>query len=155
MKILLKNFNFGNHLRHIWVNNYFIDKIENIRLNFNNPTLSPRCASNTVTTLDSFKLVTIEDIKKQIHVHKIKTSTSDPIPVIVHLINTSLSTGSMDGLKESIVTPILKKAGLDQDQLSNYRPVCSGMFIQSVPKKVGLAICHFNYASTLTILGAS
>lgn len=124
-------------------NNYFVDKIENIRLNFNNPTLSPRCdPSDTITTLYSFKLVTIEDLQKQIQVHKIKTSTSDPIPavilkkiihlvlpVILHLINTSLSTGSMDGLKESIVTPILKKAGLDQDQLSNYRPVCSGMFI--------------------------
>jgi hypothetical protein len=51
------------------------------------------------------------------------------VPAIVYLINLSLQSGSMDGLKASIVTPILKKAGLDRDLLSNYRPICSGLFI--------------------------
>ena len=41
----------------------------------------------------------------------------------------------MDGLKESIVTPILKRAGLDQDLLSNYRPVCSGLFVDKTIQK--------------------
>ena len=39
------------------------------------------------------------------------------------LVNLSLITASMDGLKDSIVTPLLKKAGLDPEDMANYRPV--------------------------------
>ena len=45
---------------------------------------------------------------------------------------------------ESIVTPILKKSGLDQEVLSNYRPVCAGMFVDKlIQKNVLLDLnCH-------------
>ena len=104
--------------------------------------------NNNLVKLDSFELVSVPYILKQVAGMKIKTSKSDPIPAfllktcvhlmvpaIVHLINMSLRTGSMDGLKASIVTPILKKAGLDQDLLSNYRPVCSGLFVDKIIQK--------------------
>ena len=124
-------------------NNYFVDKIENIRSKLSNTSIYIRREpSNLISKLESFKLVTAQDIFKQIKGSKIKTSASDPIPAfllksclhlmvpaIVYLINLSLQSGSMDGLKASIVTPILKKAGLDRDVLSNYRPICSGLFI--------------------------
>ena len=42
----------------------------------------------------------------------------------------------MDGLKESVVTPILKKTGLDADVLSNYRPVCGGMYIDKLIQRM-------------------
>ena len=131
-------------------NNYFIEKIENIRLKLgDNSFVNTQCEQrNVIPILDSFKLVTAEDVVKQIKCGKIKTSASDPIPAsllkscvhlmvpaIVHLVNASLLNGSMDGLKESIVTPILKKTGLDQDLLSNYRPVCSGLFIDKTIQK--------------------
>ena len=56
-------------------------------------------------------------------------------PAILHLVNVSLLTGSMEGLKESIIIPILKKAGLDLDALSNYRPVCGGLYIDKLIQK--------------------
>ena len=101
--------------------------------------------NNNISTLSSFRSVTVADVQKQVESMKIKTCPRDPIPAAllktstdtlipcyVELINTSLSTGSMDGLKQSVVTPILKKAGLDPDVLSNYRPVCSGLFIDKL-----------------------
>ena len=132
-------------------NNYFVEKIENIRRQLSNAfsTINtPREPNNTISKLDSFRLVSAENILKQINGSKIKTSVSDPIPAfllkscihgmipaILHLVNLSLRNGSMDGLKESVVTPILKKTGLDQDQLANYRPVCSGLFIDKIIQK--------------------
>ena len=41
----------------------------------------------------------------------------------------------MEGLKVSVVTPILKKAGLDCDVLLNYRPVCAGLFLDKLIQK--------------------
>ena len=54
------------------------------------------------------------------------------ITSLVYLINLSLSTGSMEGLRDSVITPILKKAGLDPESLSNYRPVCSSLYIDKL-----------------------
>lgn len=131
-------------------NNYFVEKIENIRLKLdNNSSANFQSEPNTfLTKLSSFNSVSISNVLKQIKGQKIKTSTKDPIPAsllnssvdliapaITHLINISLRTGSMEGLKASIVTPILKKAGLDQDMLSNYRPVCGGMFVDKIIQK--------------------
>ena len=131
-------------------NNYFVEKIENIRLKLGSTYSANivREPNNNLVKLDSFELVSVPYILKQVAGMKIKTSKSDPIPAfllktcvhlmvpaIVHLINMSLHMGSMDGLKASIVTPILKKAGLDQDLLSNYRPVCSGLFVDKIIQK--------------------
>ena len=43
-------------------------------------------------------------------------------------VNISLSTGSVKGLDDSVVTLILKKAGSDPEVLKNYRPVCDTLF---------------------------
>ena len=105
-------------------NNYFVEKIENIRLKLdNNSSANFQSEPNTfLTKLSSFNSVSISNVLKQIKGQKIKTSTKDPIPAsllnssvdliapaITHLINISLCTGSMEGLKACIVTPILKK----------------------------------------------
>ena len=131
-------------------NNYFVEKIENIRLKLCDTSSGNigRVPNNIICKLISFKLVSTEDILKQIKCCKIKTSASDPMPVfflksclplivpaITQLVNMSLQTGSMDGLKGSIVTPILKRTGLDQELLSNYRPVCGGLFIDKIIQK--------------------
>ena len=42
---------------------------------------------------------------------------------MVQIVNLSLSTGNMDGLKDSVVTPLLKKAGADPEVLANFRPI--------------------------------
>ena len=128
-------------------NNYFVEKIENIRLKLSNTSHVdfPRQPCNITSVLSTFELVTAGDIQKQVTVGKLKTAASDPIPAallkssihlmvpaIVHLVNCSLRTGCMDGLKLSVVTPILKKAGLDQEVLSNYRPVCGGLYVDKI-----------------------
>lgn len=130
-------------------NNFFIEKIEKIRNNVvksEKPhTEKPVIMCCNFPTLCLFKCVSATDIQKKIQSTKIKTSQRDPIPAfllkssiehilptLVHLVNTSLATGSMEGLKESVVTPILKKSGLDQDVLSNYRPVCGGLYVDKL-----------------------
>ena len=63
---------------------------------------------------------------------KIKTCSDDPIPAellknnidlvlpsLVKLVNLSLTTGEMDGLKDTVVTPLLKNAGADPEKLSS------------------------------------
>ena len=45
------------------------------------------------------------------------------LPDLVQLVNLSLTSGEMDGLKDSVVTPLLKKVGADPEELSNYRPI--------------------------------
>ena len=81
----------------------------------------------------------------------IKTSLEDPlpgflikqcidqlIPALTLLVNNSLSTGSMEGLKNSVVTPILKKVGADPEILKNYRPVCNTLFLSKTTERVVL-----------------
>ena len=42
----------------------------------------------------------------------------------------------MEGLKESVITPILKKAGLDPEVLKHYRPVCNTLFLSKSIERV-------------------
>ena len=45
-------------------------------------------------------------------------------PVIINIVNQSLSSGEMpSNLNLAVVTPSFKKASLDQDCLGNYKPV--------------------------------
>ena len=131
-------------------NDFFVSKIEKIRqkLNINGTIKISRTVNPFVTQFGTFDIVNSKDLIKIIKSFNIKTSRDDPIPafllkssidflipVFVHLVNLSLQSGSMDGLKESLVTPILKKAGLDRDILVNYRPVCAGLFLDKLIQK--------------------
>ena len=130
-------------------NNFFIEKIENIRNNLvapNDYSVQRTVINNVnVPSFSTFKPVSSEEVQKMISARKIKTCPRDPIPAfllrssimciitsLVFLINVSLSIGSMEGLKDSVITPILKKAGLDPESLSNYRPVCSSLYIDKL-----------------------
>ena len=134
-------------------NDYFIEKIENIRSSFDNED-GPCYGVNTYdgATMSRFHPITEEDLKKILLSKPIKTSKQDPIPatllkqcvdellpVLTHLVNLSLSQGLMDGLKDSVITPILKKAGLDPEVLKNYRPVCNTLFLSKIIERVALA----------------
>ena len=55
------------------------------------------------------------------------------LPVISRIVNLSLSCGHFsDEWKEALVTPILKKPGLDPTQLNNLRPVSNLHFISTL-----------------------
>ena len=103
------------------------------------------------TTLDFFAPATEEEVSKILKDHGIKTSAKDPlpatvlkqaideaVPLLTYLINLSMSTGSMDGVKESIINPLLKKILLDTDKKKNYRPVSNLLFISKLIERVVL-----------------
>ena len=69
----------------------------------------------------------------------LKECISDIIPHITHLINHSLSSGTVpECFKESVINPLLKKFGLDGNQLKNYRPVSNLSFLSKILEKVVL-----------------
>ena len=99
-----------------------------------------------------FQEVTVDDVIKTINSMPTKTCSLDPIPtemtkqylheispLITTIINTSLSSGKVPiTFKKAIVIPLLKKKGLDQNVLKNYRPVSNLPFIAKVLERIVL-----------------
>ena len=80
-----------------------------------------------------------------------KTSSEDPLPVgillsvideilpgLVELVNKSLAEGSIEGIKQSVIDPLLKKTGLDADVKKNYRPVNNLVFLSKLIERIVL-----------------
>ena len=131
-------------------NKYYIEKIEKIR------QLIPSIEENVIKPkqfqgicLEMFDPTTVKELEEIIGEFGIKTSTEDPIPrnilkmiirdavpTLVTLGNLSLSTGSMDGVKLSVIDPLLKKCGLDSDVKKNYRPVNNLLFFSKIVERV-------------------
>ena len=101
------------------------------------------------TVMDSFIPTTVNELRLVIKDWGIKTCTLDPLPrallkdviedllpYMCDLVNKSLSTGSVEGIKDCIIIPLLKKAGLDPDTLKNYRPVTNEFFISKLSEKI-------------------
>ena len=104
-----------------------------------------------VRELNSFRPTTCAEIEGLIKEYGLKTSQEDPIPsfllkscldiilpLFVDIVNKSLSEGCMDGIKESVITPLLKKAGLDYEQFKNFRPVNTLLFLSKLTERVVL-----------------
>ena len=99
--------------------------------------------------MTTFKLVTEAEVMTIIKEFGIKTSMEDPIPskllqssidvvlpVMTELINKSLQEGSVEGVKESVIDPLLKKTELDIDEKKNYRPVNNLLFFSKMVERV-------------------
>ena len=67
-----------------------------------------------------------------------KISLESLIPVLVTIVNKSLTSGSMNGLKDSFILPLLKETGLDPDDLKNYRPITNLSFLSKLIERVVL-----------------
>ena len=136
---------------------FFIDKIQGIRNDI---------ASQAGSGLDTFKFdsdklsmdnclvefapASEEEIKKVIKSSPDKSCELDPIPTwllksclpellpfLTKIINFSLETGYVPAsYKSSLIRPLLKKPGLDQNMLKNYRPVSNLPFVSKVLEKV-------------------
>ena len=119
---------------------YFHTKVTNIRVNLDSahPPKEPLPDPPfTGTEWNSFRSVTVEDLKEILHRTTIKTCPLDPLPTslltqciddlapyFVSIINASLQSGIFpSSFKTAIVTPLLKKPSLDPEQFKNYRPV--------------------------------
>ena len=100
-------------------------------------------------TMDSFDPTTVDELRGILKKMGIKTSCQDPLPgslckdiiedllpYLCDLVNKSLSTGSKEGIKDSVIIPLLKKSGLDPEVLKNYRPVTNEVFISKLNEKV-------------------
>ena len=131
-------------------NQFFIDKVTKIRNsipNLENEVLYHRPFVGE--PMDSFRPTTLEEVNEIIKESGIKTSVEDPIPAkvlkstfdvigpfITDLINKSLSEGSMDGAKSSVIEPLLKKSNLDSDKKKNYRPVNTLVFFSKITERI-------------------
>jgi hypothetical protein len=59
------------------------------------------------------------------------------LPILTAAINTSLNSAVVPPcLKTAIISPLLKKTGLDPDDLKNYRPISNLPFIGKVLEKI-------------------
>ena len=132
-------------------NDFYIDKVDLLRSKIpltNQNTIPNSTNSFRGTLFGSFKPVTETELRDILKTGGIKTSFHDKLPanilkqvideLIPHLctlVNKSLSTGSCDGIKESIIVPLLKKAGLDPDILKNYRPVADLLFLSKLTER--------------------
>ena len=137
---------------------YFIEKIEKIRSSFPdkvNSIGSVGMDTYSGPIMSIFSHISQQELKKLILSKPIKTSPQDPLPAILfkecldelipaltHLVNLSLSVSSMDGLKDTVITPLLKKAGLDPEVLKNYRPVCNIPYLSKIIERAVLVQCN-------------
>ena len=131
---------------------FFIDKIQGIR----NDKASQAGSGLDTFKFDSDKLslkfapASEEEIQKVIKSSPYKSCELDPIPTwlmksclpellpfLTKIINFSLETGYIPAsYKSSLIRPLLKKPGLDQNMLKNYRPVSNLPFVSKVLEKV-------------------
>ena len=102
---------------------------EHISEEISDPTLNCR--------LDGFSPVSAKDLKDLVSKMSNKFCCLDPIPtfllkkcvdeltpILLHILNTSVTTGSFPiGMKKAVIKPTLKKENADVDSLTNYRPV--------------------------------
>jgi len=134
-------------------NHQFVDKVKNIRDKFAEQSSipDPDDIGRTSSVLHTFEPATIEELTELISEMDIKASFDDPLPsalykplvtsllpYIIEIVNTSLKSGDIAGLKESIITHVLKKAGLDHNLMGNYRPITNLQFLSKLIEKVVL-----------------
>ena len=129
--------------------NFFTDKINTIRQQF-----SPSCsyAHHRLhnVSLSDFSPVTTAEVLSVLRATKPKSCPLDPIPtwivisladvfapILCHIANLSLRNGELPLTeKRAIITPLLKKKGLDKENLKNYRPVSGLTFLSKLIEKL-------------------
>ena len=136
-------------------NVFFTTKVSDIRksISSTDPLLPDPddFGSESASTLHEFEPATLEELHEIVYDKEVKTSFDDPIPAPVYkacmdvllphlldIVNLSLASGDMSGLKESTIIPLLKKAKLNHEQHKNYRPLFNLQFLSKLIEKVVL-----------------
>ena len=148
---------------------FFYDKILTIRNRINHllPSIGTNTPSSTEISetaenptnyLDSFSLITLDQLTKLISGSKPTTCILDPIPTkllkeilplinstLLNTINLSLSSGYVPrSFKIAVIKPLLKKPTLDPEVLANYRPISNLPFLSKILEKViANQLCEF------------
>ena len=131
-------------------NKFFSEKVEKIRDNIPASSI-PECSDTNVTPLLEFEPTCISELEDIIKESGINCSPNDVLPqdlvkdnitsllhVWVDLVNQSLSSGSMDGVKLADVIPLVKDESQDPNLLKNYRPVSNLTFLGKLIERVVL-----------------
>ncbi len=114
------------------------------------PASPPATLCTTIQNLTHFSLVSPAQLTTIMTGIKTSTCTLDPIPsklikdclpvispLIINLINASLSSGSVpQPLKLAAITPVIKKPGLDPDNPNNFCPISNLPFLSKILERV-------------------
>ena len=131
-------------------NNFYSNKVIQIRNKIKPSVLNQDCRKSfSGVGMESLMPTTVEELRVIIKEMGIKTSGEDTLPgslckdiiedllpYLCDLVNKSLSTGSVEGIKDSVIIPLLKKSGIDSEELKNYRPVTNELYISKLTEKV-------------------
>ena len=131
---------------------YFKEKIEKIRSSFTpsqgrvNTEVDP-----SIVKLTEFEPATLDEIISIAKSYGVKCSPEDPVPASLlspsietfapfwlEIVNLSLQVGSMDGMVNAVVLPLIKELSslIDTDNYKNYRPVSNLVFIGKLIERV-------------------
>ncbi|KAG1935820.1 adhesion G protein-coupled receptor L4 [Pimephales promelas] len=119
--------------------------------------------SNSAPCFSSFSPLSPSDTSKLLSTMKFSNYQLDPIPsqlfkacqpilipLITNIINTSFMSGSVPSpLKLASITPLLKKPGLDPDNLDNFRPISNLSHDNECEKVPGICGPHANCTNTI------
>ena len=65
-----------------------------------------------------------------------KSNVNILAPVLTRIVNSSLASSTVPAaMKHAVVTPLLKKAGIDADKLASYRPISQLSFVSKLLEK--------------------
>jgi Reverse transcriptase (RNA-dependent DNA polymerase)/Endonuclease-reverse transcriptase len=128
---------------------FFQDKVAGIRAStaYASP---PVIIHRQAPSFYSFTPVTVPEVVRLLKVAPAKSCALDPIPtwllkqvassiapVICHLCNLSMQTGTFPTpLKQARVLPLLKKHSLDPDTASSYRPISNLSYLSKIIERV-------------------
>ena len=116
------------------------------------------CDDYKPAQLCEFTPATTAYIRRIILQSSAKSCTLDPMPTSLHkenidilvpvytvIVNSSLESGIVPAaMKQAIVTPILKKRGLDVNCLTNYRPISNLSFLsKTLERYVASELRHY------------
>ena len=133
--------------------NYFVDKVKKITDKFPQyDTVRSDQIDSTIPRLTKFELVTETELKKIISSGNSKSSDLDPIPTILlkecldvllptltRIINLSLSSSTVpQDLKEARITPLIKGAEMDPEDMKSYRPVSRLSYLSKLLEKAAV-----------------
>ena len=130
---------------------FFNRKVADVRADTEGRTC-PQSALTATTELSTLRPLTMNEVRRLITQSPTKSCNIDPIPTwllkdlidallpfITAMVNSSLIQGRFPSAeKHAVVTPLLKKQGMNVDELKNYRPVSNLSFISKITEKAAM-----------------
>ena len=126
---------------------FFVEKIEAMRRSTGH---SPATTKLPPATFDGFQELSVDEVHKFIASSKSKSCSLDStpmsvlkeclpelLPFITAMCNESLLEGHFpSSQKSAIVSPVIKKFGLESDDVRNYRPITNLTFMSKIVERM-------------------